>query len=56
VGEFKKALGGFPAEELGVVTSGSFEVDGMEWGQVEDWKDSYDNAIGNFMARLVEME
>lgn len=56
VAAFKKALGGFPAEELGIVTSGSFELDGMEWGQVEDWKESYDNAIGNFMARLVEME
>jgi len=53
---FKKALGGFPAEELGIVTSGSFELDGMEWGQVEEWKESYENAIGNFMARLVEME
>ena len=56
VEEFKKLLGGFPATELGVVTGGSFEVDGMDWGRVEEWKESYDTAIGNFMARQVEME
>jgi len=55
VEEFKKALGNFPATELGVVTGGSFEVDGMDWGRVEGWKESYDMAIGNFMARQVEM-
>ena len=38
--EFRAALGGFPATQLGVVTSGSFEVDGMDWGTVEDWKAS----------------
>jgi phosphoribosylformylglycinamidine synthase len=53
---FKKALGSFPATELGFVTGGSFEVDGMEWGSVEEWKDKYDNSIANYMKRLVEME
>jgi len=53
---FKKALGGFPATELGFVTGGSFEVDGMEWGSVEEWKDRYDNSIANYMTKLVEME
>ena len=53
---FRKVLGKFPAAELGVVTGGSVEVDGMDWGRVEEWKESYDNALGNFMARQVEME
>jgi phosphoribosylformylglycinamidine synthase II len=53
---FKKALGGSAAVELGFVTGGSIEVDGMDWGFVEEWKDRYDNAIGAFMARQFEME
>ncbi|HEY4109364.1 phosphoribosylformylglycinamidine synthase subunit PurL [Puia sp.] len=56
VDELKKALGGFPATELGFVTGGSFEVDGMDWGMVGEWKERYDSALGNFMSRLVEME
>jgi phosphoribosylformylglycinamidine synthase II len=46
---FKKALGTLPHEELGFVTAGSFEVDGMEWGQVGEWKDKYDHAIENYL-------
>jgi len=53
---FKKALGNFPATELGFVTGGSFEVDGMEWGAVAEWKDKYDHSLENYMARLVEMD
>jgi len=39
-------------EELGFVTSGSVEVDGMNWGSIETWKDSYDNAIGNILSSV----
>ena len=53
---FKKVLGNFPATELGFVTGGSFEVDGMEWGMVDEWKDKYDRSLENYMAKLVEME
>ncbi|MES1160655.1 MAG: phosphoribosylformylglycinamidine synthase subunit PurL, partial [Bacteroidota bacterium] len=45
VAEFKKALGNHPFEELGFVTSGSFEVDGMDWGHVDEWKEKYDNSL-----------
>ena len=55
-GEFRKALGDLPVTQLGEVTAGSIEVDGMDWGRVEDWKYRYDNAVGNFMSGLVEME
>lgn len=54
--EFTKALGGLPAVELGVVTGRSIEVDGMDWGTIEEWKERYDTAIGNVMARQVELE
>ena len=52
---FKKAVGDLPYAALGVVTSGSFEIDGENWGDVNDWKEKYDNAIGNLMKKDVEM-
>ena len=56
VDSFRKALGKLPYEEIGFVTNGSFEVDGMEWGTVNEWKDKYDHTIENYMTDLVEME
>ncbi len=53
---FKKALGSHPFVELGFVTAGNFDVDGMEWGTVAEWKDRYDRSIENHMKKLVEME
>ncbi|HRG22753.1 MAG TPA: phosphoribosylformylglycinamidine synthase subunit PurL [Chitinophagaceae bacterium] len=47
----KKALGNHPYEELGLVTDGSVEVDGMEWGIISDWKESYDTAIENYLSK-----
>ena len=49
--ELKKALGNHPFEELGVVTNGSVEVDGMEWGQIEEWQKKYDTAIENYLSK-----
>jgi phosphoribosylformylglycinamidine synthase subunit PurL len=54
--EFRSALGGFPAAQLGVVTGGQFRVNGKDWGNVGDWKESYDNAIGKVMASQIEAE
>jgi phosphoribosylformylglycinamidine synthase II len=50
VAAFKKALGNHPYAELGVITNGSVEVDGMEWGTVLSWKEKYDTAIENLLA------
>ncbi|HMF73550.1 MAG TPA: phosphoribosylformylglycinamidine synthase subunit PurL, partial [Flavitalea sp.] len=47
---FKTALGTHPFEELGIVTAGDIEVDGVNWGQIEDWKNKYDTAIENIIA------
>jgi phosphoribosylformylglycinamidine synthase len=49
--ELKKLLGGHPFEELGVVINGSVEVDGMEWGAIEWWKEKYDTAIENYLIK-----
>jgi phosphoribosylformylglycinamidine synthase II len=47
---FKKAVSGYPHEELGNVTTGSIEVDGLDWGHINDWKEKYDTAIENLLA------
>jgi phosphoribosylformylglycinamidine synthase len=49
INEFKKALGNHPYEELGIVTDGSVEVDGMNWGNIFYWKEKYENAIGDLL-------
>ena len=49
--DFKKLLGNHSFEEVGVVTSNSVEVDGMEWGEIQWWKDKYDTAIENYLAK-----
>jgi len=47
---FKKIIGNHPCEELGEVTSGSIEVDGLNWGTINTWKEKYDTAIENLLA------
>ena len=47
---FKKYIAGHPYEELGEVTPGSIEVDGMNWGSIQTWKEKYENAITELLA------
>ncbi len=47
----KKIIGPHPCEELGVVTAGAVEVDGMEWGDISAWKELYDTAIENYLSK-----
>ncbi len=51
VNEFEKLLNGFPAEKIGVVTSGEMVVDGDFWGTIDWWKDRYDTAIENYLSK-----
>ncbi|MFZ4057605.1 MAG: phosphoribosylformylglycinamidine synthase subunit PurL [Ferruginibacter sp.] len=37
-------------EKLGTVTLGNIEIDGASWGNIDYWKNQYDNAIGNLLA------
>ncbi|MEJ7737063.1 MAG: phosphoribosylformylglycinamidine synthase subunit PurL [Chitinophagaceae bacterium] len=46
---FKKGMQNHPYEELGFVTARSIELDGMYWGNIEEWKERYDSAIENLM-------
>ncbi len=42
---FREAVGAHPFEELGIVTAGSIEVDGQDWGTIQSWKQRYNRAI-----------
>jgi phosphoribosylformylglycinamidine synthase len=52
VSEFREILSrhGVTSERLGTVTSGSVSIDGEQWGNVDNWKELYDNAIGRYLA------
>ncbi len=39
-----------PFEKLGVVTEGDITIDGYNWGNIGEWKNKYDHAIGNLLA------
>ncbi|HYK46042.1 MAG TPA: phosphoribosylformylglycinamidine synthase subunit PurL [Parafilimonas sp.] len=45
----KAASSGIDTTVLGKVTNGDLTVNGDNWGQVTDWKNLYDNAIGNMV-------
>lgn len=49
---FKKIMADHPYEELGFVTAGAIEVDGMNWGNIAEWNSKYDNAIGNILSAV----
>lgn len=48
---FEKAIGDFPCEKLGVVTSGEMVVDGDFWGTIDWWQEKYDTAIENYLSK-----
>jgi phosphoribosylformylglycinamidine synthase subunit PurL len=43
-----EALLNIPFEKLGTVTSGEIIIDKNSWGDVSQWFEKYDNAIGNY--------
>jgi phosphoribosylformylglycinamidine (FGAM) synthase-like enzyme len=47
---FKTALGNQAFEELGEVTDGAVEVDGLNWGRITTWKEKYDTAIEQLLS------
>ncbi len=41
---------------LGSVTSGQIKINGEDWGHIENWKDMYDTAIENKLAKELASE
>lgn len=51
ISEFEKALGDFPHDRIGIVTTGEMLVDGDFWGTIDWWKEQYDTSIENYLAK-----
>jgi len=51
VKEFENTLEDFPYEKIGVVSTGEIVIDGDFWGTIDWWKDQYDAAIENYLAK-----
>lgn len=51
ISEFEIALGDFPHERIGLVTSGEMLVDGDFWGTIDWWKEEYDTSIENYLSK-----
>jgi len=49
--KFESALGNFPHERIGLVTSGEMLVNGDFWGTIDWWKEEYDAAIENYLSK-----
>lgn len=45
--EFETSLN-IPFEKLGTVTSGEIIINKNSWGNITEWNEKYDNAIGNY--------
>jgi len=50
INEFEKAID-IPFEKLGTVTSGEIFMDHQSWGNISEWKNKYDNAIGKYLIK-----
>ncbi|HUS03060.1 MAG TPA: phosphoribosylformylglycinamidine synthase subunit PurL [Chitinophagaceae bacterium] len=48
INEFESSIGNMPFEKLGIVTNGSVEIDGENWGNISYWKDKYDTSIERY--------
>jgi phosphoribosylformylglycinamidine synthase subunit PurL len=51
VAKFESLLKDFPFEKIGVVTSGELVIDGDFWGTIDWWKEKYDTAIEEYLAK-----
>ena len=52
VSEFEASLH-IPFEKLGTVTSGEINIDKNSFGNIIDWSEKYDNAIGNYFKNYI---
>ncbi len=48
---FKRIVGNYPNEKIGMVTGGIVKINGETWGAIESWKDKYDTAIESMIAQ-----
>jgi phosphoribosylformylglycinamidine synthase len=48
ISEFEQKIK-IPFEKLGTVTSGKIIIDNESWGNIIEWENRYDNAIGKYL-------
>ena len=53
---FENDIKGIAFRKLGLVTSGSIEIDQESWGKIEDWKERYDTTIEKMLSKELESE
>ncbi len=51
--DFKNTLGQFPASFLGIVSSADIIINNEIWGDIKNWKELYDTAIENQLAKAL---
>jgi phosphoribosylformylglycinamidine synthase len=56
VSAFESLVNDFPHHKVGVVTAGTIEVDGANWGSIQRWKELYDTSIEKHLAKELESE
>ena len=49
--KFENAMGDFPHERIGLVTSGEMLVNGDFWGTIDWWQEEYDSAIEDHLSK-----
>jgi phosphoribosylformylglycinamidine synthase len=54
INEFESSIKG-PFEKLGTVSSGEIVIDERSWGNISDWKNKYDRAIGKYLNKKHEL-
>jgi phosphoribosylformylglycinamidine synthase II len=53
---FENDIKGIAFRKLGLVTSGSIEIDQEYWGSIQEWKERYDTTIEKMLSKELESE
>jgi phosphoribosylformylglycinamidine synthase len=54
--DFISRLDDLEYQEIGMVSTGKIEIDGDEWGQIQDWTELYNTSIEKYLAAELESE
>ncbi|MGZ3912918.1 MAG: phosphoribosylformylglycinamidine synthase subunit PurL [Flavisolibacter sp.] len=53
---FENLVRDLPYAEVGIVSTGKIEIDGVSWGNISHWKDLYDRSIEKHLSGELESE
>ena len=52
IDDFESLLN-IPFQKLGIITPGEINVDNEDWGNIKEWNEKYDSAIGNHFKHYI---